>query len=301
MTSCDILSWEEFQDQAHLGKAAPRYSTAKEPKKHHPWWELDKGGIHSNLNDIAEKIDQATKIKAKLDSDLHHVAVTASKLGQIDRSNPVKVALIGAQGAGKSLLINALFDYSGLSLTGAKGFACTSTVVKYAYAPGEGFAAEVCFLNAKKRDAIICEHIRSLVQHYNDLDSDDEGESCNGGSKDQYDTQRKETADDFFGTIFGSHEEFESAWNYKSGTAEFKSLCELKCEDATKRFDANGSGAVIFTKATPMELLQDVKPFLTQVEDQACLWPLVDCVTIRFNHSLLYQGLEIIDLPGTFF
>ncbi|OAL48292.1 hypothetical protein IQ07DRAFT_681710 [Pyrenochaeta sp. DS3sAY3a] len=300
MTSSDILSWEEFQDQAHLRKAVPKYSTANEPKKHHPWWELDKSGIHSNLNDIAEKIDQATKTAAKLDSDLNHVAVTASKLGHIDRSNPVKVALIGAQAAGKSLLVNALFDCSGLSLTGAEGVACTCTVVKYAYAPGEGFAAEVCFLNAKKREAMISEHIRSLVQHYNDLDSDDEGESCNSGPKqDQSDDQRKKTADDLFGAIFGSNEEYKAAWNFSSDTAEFKTLCELKCQDATKGFDVNGSGAVIFTRPTPQELLKDVKPFLSKVDDQDCLWPLVDCVTIRFNHSLLHEGLEIIDLPGS--
>jgi hypothetical protein len=62
--------------------------------------------------------------------------------------------------------------------------------------------------------------------------------------------------------------------------------------------DMNSQEVALFSKNTPQELLEDIKPFLSNVDGQVCLWPIVDCVTIRFNHPLLQQGLEIIDLPG---
>lgn len=299
MASSDILTWEEFQDQAHRFRPSQKYIATTEPKTHHEWWDLDKDSIHSILKDIAEKITQATRTTHKLDCDLHHVAVTASKLVQTERPRSIKVALIGAQGAGKSMLINAIFDCD-LSLFEAKGSACTSTVVKYAHASGEGFSAEVCFLNAKKRESLIEEHIRSLSLHYNDLDSDDEDVSRNrNAEQDQDDQNRKKTAEDFFRAIFGPDEDFKCAWSSDQDSAEFKSLCELKCQESTEGFDTNGKGAVIFTKTSPQDLLTVVKPFLSNVSDQNCLWPLVDHVIIRFNHPLLAEGLEIIDLPGT--
>ena len=61
----------------------------------------------------------------------------------------------------------------------------------------------------------------------------------------------------------------------------------------------NGNGVKSYSRPNQRELLQKIKPFLTNVEGEACLWPLVDMVTIYFDHNLLEQGVEILDLPGT--
>jgi hypothetical protein len=82
-------------------------------------------------------------------------------------------------------------------------------------------------------------------------------------------------------------------------TDDFKNLCQLKCTEAMGEFDMTSQGATLFSKSTPAELLKEIKPFLSNVDNEVCLWPIVDCVTIRLNHPLLRDGLDIIDLPGS--
>ncbi|KAL1796404.1 hypothetical protein ACET3X_004944 [Alternaria dauci] len=302
MASEPLLSYEEFQAQSHRFKPVPKYDAATETKTPHAWWDLDRNTIHATLKEISERIASCTEKKSGLDRELEHVAKTAAMLEQVERAPAIKVALIGNQGAGKSLLINALFDCTGLSLTGAKGFACTSSIVKYAYGPGDKFSAEVQFLNAKKREEMVDEHIRSYMDYHNDLeDSEDEGHPRTRSSKqDEVDRKRKKTAEDFFSTIFGSRDDFLTAWSSSPvNTPEFKSLCQLKCKEAMQDQDINSNSIAMFSKNTPKELLDVIKPFLSDVEGQICLWPIVDHVTIRLNHPLLQNGLEIIDLPGS--
>ncbi|KAI8942139.1 hypothetical protein NX059_000229 [Plenodomus lindquistii] len=298
----ELLSWEEFQAQAYRWKPVPRYDATKETKLPHSWWELDKDKIQTHLKDISSRVTNPTKGVTGIDRELQHVLNTATKLEQVDRSFTTKVALIGAQGAGKSLFINAILDCTGLSLTGAKGFACTSAIVKFAYGPGNKFSAEVKFLNATKREQLIDEHIRSYVDYHNDLnDSDDEdGPRTRSIKQDEIEKKRKKTAEDFFDTMFGCRDEFLSAYSSSPvNTGEFKRLCQLKCREAMETHDLDSEGVATFSKSTPKELLEIVKPFLSNVDGEPCLWPIVDCVTIRLSHPLLQQGLEFIDLPGS--
>ncbi|KAF2027578.1 hypothetical protein EK21DRAFT_91371 [Setomelanomma holmii] len=299
----DILEFKYYLSPARVLVNLPKYDAAAEEKTPHPWWELDKSAIQVLLKDISDRVATCTQGATGLDKELQHVANTATKLEQVERGGIVKVALIGAQGAGKSLLINALFDCTGLSLTGAKGFACTSAIVKYAYGQGDKYSAEVRFLNAKMRESIIDKHIRSYLDYHNDLkDSDDKGGRPRTRSfkQDELDRERKKTAENFFDTIFGSRDDFLCAWSSSPvNTGEFKSLCQLKCTEAIDGFDMTSQGVTLFSKSNPAELLQEIKPFLSDLEDKVCLWPIVDCVTIRLNYPLLYEGLEIIELPGS--
>jgi ATPase subunit of ABC transporter with duplicated ATPase domains len=210
MASKVLLSLGDFSAQTQLFKPALKYNAATETKDPHSWWELDRDKILANLKDIAERVASCTKGATELDRELEHVMKTAAKLPQVERTRAVKIALIGAQGAGKSLLINALFDRTGLSLTGARGFACTSAIVKYAYGPGDKFSAEVQYLNAKMREEMIDGHIRSYMDYHNDLeDSEDEdGPRTKSFKQDEIDRKRKKTAEDFFDTIFGSRMNF---------------------------------------------------------------------------------------------
>ncbi|KAH9866646.1 hypothetical protein J1614_008338 [Plenodomus biglobosus] len=296
-----LLSWEEFQAQWLLFKSVPKYNAATEAKIPHPWWELDKDKIAAHLKDISIRVTSCTKGAAGLDRELQHVVNTARKLEQVERTSTAVVALIGAQGAGKSLFINAILDCTGLSLTGAKGFACTSAIVKYAYGPGDKFSAEVKFLNAMKREEMVDEHIRSYVDYHNDInDSDDEDSPrTRTFQEDEIEKKRKKTAEDFFDTLFGSRDGFLTAYSSSPvNTGEFKRLCQLKCTEAMSQIDLDSNGVATFSRSGPKELLEDIKPFLSNVENEVCLWPIVDCVTIRLDHPLLQQGLEIVDLPG---
>ncbi|KAG9189641.1 hypothetical protein G6011_06509 [Alternaria panax] len=73
----------------------------------------------------------------------------------------------------------------------------------------------------------------------------------------------------------------------------------LGCKEAMEDQDMNSKSIAMFSRNTPKELLEVIRSFLSNVDDQVCLWPIVDCVTIRLNHPLLQNGLEIIDLPGS--
>jgi hypothetical protein len=101
-----ILSLDEFQEHLINIKNIPRYDPSTEGKIPHPWWDVDKFDINTRLKDISEKIASCTQGAIGLDKELQHVANTATKIEQVGRGSTVKVALIGAQGAGKSLLIN---------------------------------------------------------------------------------------------------------------------------------------------------------------------------------------------------
>jgi hypothetical protein len=301
MAPTGILSWEEFQEQKDRVKPVPRYDSANELKIPHPWWDLDKTTAQTHLKNISETVFSATKGTTNLDRELKHVSNTATKLEHVERAPSCKTALIGVQGAGKSQIINALLDCPGLSLTGAKGWACTSAIVKYAYWSGAKFGAEVQYLSTQMREAMIDEHIRSYLHYHNDLeDSDDEdGPRIRSVTQDDFDRKRKQTAEDFFENMFGTRDDFLTAWSSNPvNTGEFKSLCQLKCKDAMEAYEITEKGAVLFSKASPKELLEDLKPFLADVSGETCLWPLVDCITIRFRHPLLEQGHEFIDLPG---
>jgi hypothetical protein len=45
------------------------------------------------------------------------------------------------------------------------------------------------------------------------------------------------------------------------------------------------------------DLFKKLRPFLTKVKGETCLWPLVDNISIRVCHDLLQDNVEIIDLP----
>ena len=57
----------------------------------------------------------------------------ASEVRKVSASDGREVAIVGQQGMGKSLLINALQNRRNLSKTSARGKACTASAIKYRY------------------------------------------------------------------------------------------------------------------------------------------------------------------------
>ena len=162
------LSLEEFREYIEKHRIALRYRSVVENKRPHQWWNLDMPTIEKLLRDIAQTILGPLKDIPAKDRELLHLSRTAGLLSKVHRKKRIQVALIGAQGAGKSLLINALFDLNGLSLTGADGNACTSSVVKYRFhrANKDGdelpkYYAEVEFMDAKGLKATITENAKN--------------------------------------------------------------------------------------------------------------------------------------------
>ncbi|KAF2126021.1 hypothetical protein P153DRAFT_408019 [Dothidotthia symphoricarpi CBS 119687] len=267
--------------------------------------DLDKTTIDVLLKKLSDLIINLLTGAPKSDRELQHLLRTASTLSYVLRSPAIKVALLGAQGAGKSLIINALFDLDGLSLTSAEGAACTSSITRYVQAPisnGETrYFGEIKFLTAAKREALLKEHARSYYYYHNaDDDSDDEDSfPVKPIRQDEIDRSLKDTAEDIFGTLFGSRDSFLESWSapaFKSG--EFVRICQLKCEEALKKENVDTQNISLKIADDQRDLLKQIRPFLTGIKGQSCLWPLVDNVAIRFHHDLLQAGIELFDLPG---
>jgi hypothetical protein len=296
------IRFSEFPTYIQSHRVLPRYNAKQEEKTPHPYWELDRVKIDEIVADISDKVKVVLKDFPEDDKELGQLHDVGVRLPQINRSPTVKVALLGNQGAGKSLLINALFDYDGLSLTGADGGACTSSVVKYLFYPGDQqrFCAEVKFLTASKITEMIKEHAKSYYDYYDSYDNPDEdGDEQRSESRDEdLDLKMKNTAEEFFETLFGSKEEFLDSWNARlHENGEFLSLSLFKYEDALQQSGAN-ENIKSFLGRDQYDLNKKLLPFLSKVKGQLCLWPLVDSVSIRITHPLLQHRIELIDLPG---
>lgn len=301
--SSDIISLDKFPAYLSTQKALSRYNPSLEKKPSHAWYRMDKTKIDELLKSFSQSIVNMLDGSPSDDKELQHLFRTAPELANVIRSPPIRVALIGAQGAGKSLSLNALFDLDGLSLTGADGAACTSSITRYVhYSGGYSFAAEIKFLAAEKREALLKEHARNF-HHYQhaDVDSDDEeAPRRKPENHDEMDRRLKDTAEDVFLTLFGSRTAFQESWSsdsYRSG--EFIRICQLKCEETLCK-EGGSSGTAIKLANDQKDLLKQLKPFITEVKGVTCLWPLVDHVTVKFNSELLHAGIEIIDLPGEY-
>ncbi|CAO2651542.1 Nn.00g041120.m01.CDS01 [Neocucurbitaria sp. VM-36] len=301
-----VLTLECFLELLKTQSAPRPYDAATEDPPDHPWFRLPKDDIDKLLKDFSLLVVDCLKEAPRNDKELQHIYQIAKSLAQVNRSPPVAVAFVGPQGAGKSLLLCALFDCNAVSLTGAEGKACTSSAIRYLnYTKSEDgtkkYFGEIQFLDAKKLGAMfdeLCRHY--YFYHHADEDSDDEDEHFSSSTRKQSNMDElKDTAEDILTALWGSKAQFEERWSpesYKSG--EFVRLCRLKFEEALQAQNTNNQRIATKMGTDQNDLLTQLKPFITQVQGQDCLWPLVDNVAVRFYHDMLQQGLEIIDLPG---
>jgi hypothetical protein len=301
------MTLEKFLAHLELHGSVSRYDPCNEPKPNHPWSTFDKAKVNDLLQKFADTVRKAIDGVPDSDTELQHLYKTANGLSQVQRSPAIKVGLVGAQGAGKSLLTNAIFSRDGLSLTGADGAACTSAVIEYANYPSENdddavkYFAQIKLLDAAKREGQIKWHARAY-HYYNDEDDDSDDDDVPKPKKrnrDEADRRANDTAIDFFVTLHESKEKFQESWSlehYKSG--EFVELCQMRCQAAIAKLDMTSTGIAQFAAKDQKELIKKIKPFLTNVKGQFCMWPLVDSVKIRFRHELLEEGIELVDVPG---
>lgn len=303
----DYVPLEKFQDFFQANRLVPKYNPSSERRIPHQYWELDSPKIDSLLKELSTLITGAIGKVPNGDLELSHVFRTGGSLRLIPRGPPMKFALVGAQGVGKSLLLNALFNRDGISLTGADGKACTNVMVRYAHYRGpqsdgkDQFVAEVEFFDDETLEKLIDEHAKAYyhVQHADEDSDDEESSRKRSHTQDEIDRRQKDTAEEIFCTLFGSKDNFLQAWSaetYHNG--EFGQLCLIQCKTAMRSQNPSSKGIATFVSETPEDLLSQVKPLMAKTENRRSLWPLVKCVTIRFHDALLEQNIEILDLPG---
>jgi|TARA_R110002003_G_scaffold40_13_gene2772 hypothetical protein len=301
-----VFTFEQFVTWLRTQPGPQPYKSALEGKPDHPWFRLPRLEIDDNLVDFSAVVTKCLKGSPASDKELSHILAMAKVIAQVRHRPPISVAFIGPQAAGKSLLLCALFDLDGLSLTDSDGRACTSAVIRHMkYDESEDgadkFHGLIKFLDAKKLEAMfreLCRHYYNYHHANEDSDDENEPEAEFSNSQDTIDAL-KDTAHDVFIALWGSKEKFDKSWSapkFKSG--EFVRLCRLKFEEAISRENIDNQGVAYKLGTDQKELLKKLRTFISQVDGERCLWPLVDNVLVQFNHLLLQQNLEIIDLPG---
>ncbi|KAL1606540.1 hypothetical protein SLS60_003945 [Paraconiothyrium brasiliense] len=212
-----LLSADEFSEYIQKHRSVPRYDPSQEKKRSHPFWTLPRNRIDADLNDIYAKLSNILEGIPTGDRELLHLLKTVHTIPQIKRSSDLSVGLVGAQGAGKSMFLSALFDKEGISWSGADGEACTRTVVKFAhFAPNsrstesESFYAEIKFLEDNKIEEMIREHVKDLKHYQDDVDDsdDDEPRVAQSYEQDEVDKRHYDTAKEIFTVLFGSEKVF---------------------------------------------------------------------------------------------
>lgn len=182
MTPSPIFTFEEYLTWVKSQPPPKPYISRNKPKPDHVWFQLPKAETETCLRIFCNFIIESLEGAPDSDKELAHLLVLAKTLSRVSRSPPISIAFIVPQAAGKSLLLCALFELDGLSLTGSEGRACTSAVIKHEFyeesEDGENRVhGLVKFLDAPKLTAMFSELCRHYYNyHHAGEDSDDEDE-----------------------------------------------------------------------------------------------------------------------------
>jgi hypothetical protein len=288
------------------GAKAPRCAKAYNPEDEVPpdvpWYKLDKPGADVQICSIVDQLLGVMTNARKEDKELGSLQKAATKVREVVAMEPRDVPMVGQQGVGKSLLINALLDRPSLSKTSASGGACTASAIKYLHRPGtkdrEGiYDAAVQFMNDEDLREITEEHIRryNFFHFSGNVDSD------------FYDDEERAaaTAEEFLYHVFNAYNDTKAkerltglltSHAIKSGT-----LLSSSINEAHQRFRQAGvdeKRVTSFRKLEIDKLMTKIEKYIAPHATLPSLWPIVQDVSVFMGSALTRNGVCVVDLPG---
>lgn len=309
-----ILSFEEYKNEhereevkvsrkaKRLPKGVKAYDPRQEKLPDHRWFKRNKPNVEAQIRDIADQVVDILEFARIDDKELFSIRKAANDVREVAASEGKEVAIVGQQGMGKSLMINALQDRRDLSKTSAKGKACTASAIKYRHKSGAGdleeiYDAAVTFMDDTCLDEIIKEHIRRYGHFHfsgnvDPLYQDEEARAA-------------ATAEDFFDIVFNADNDNTAKAELESlmTTSEIQSgaLLSATMKMAHERIAETEAGedrCVRFENKEIGPLLRSVENYMAQQEDLPALWAIVQEVIISLGSALSREGVCVIDLPG---
>ncbi|KAH7126594.1 hypothetical protein B0J11DRAFT_505324 [Dendryphion nanum] len=329
-SSSTVLSFDEwaaiynhqkankFSRGSKASKIEPPYDPKDEEKPDTPWSRIAKQDMDLKIKNIFAKALYELAFARDEDRELILLRDALNELKPVPATPPRTVSIVGQQGMGKSLLINALLHRRNLSKTSASGGACTASAIKYIHKPGaedlsETYDALIQFMNDESLIEIIVEHAQRYFHFHHSSKVDpvyhDEEE------------RSAKTAEDFFHMLYKTMLHLQDDNDQLSATqvalsknaldtlTRRLSAEQIECGKLTrgsltlarKRIEDAGADkdrAKHFNDMTVAELLERIETFISQHDTYYSLWPIVDHVEVYMGSTLLSHGVIMVDMPG---
>jgi len=225
----------------------------------------------------------------------------------IPKPEPLKIALLGEAGKGKTSLLNSILDKMDLAKTGASGASETTVVTEYGSPFNEQelpFAARIYYFNKSRIKGLLEEHVKDYQLWHIHYDTTWETEI-----KKQYRDKAK-TALDVFREMFHGRIEFsskKSAYEWLQEQQDVETVVSILlgwCQELVAVVAPEDSLVTYVEASTSKELRHMLSPFSTskalhrKTNPGAALWPLVDRIRIGLKGVRILEHLIFADLPG---
>ncbi|KAL5443900.1 hypothetical protein PMIN06_008564 [Paraphaeosphaeria minitans] len=282
------------------------YDPTKEPLPNHKFFQLDRGAIDGGLQMISAAVLDALSRARPQDKQLSALQTLARSFQKVSLPENLDVAVVGEQGLGKSLAINALQHRPNLSTTSASGGACTASAIRFCYKPdaaalSDSFDAKIKFMNDEELTENIQEHI-DRYYHFHFSGHVEEETYFE-------DQSAAEDAEDFFDLLHNSKHDREAASQLKillnadniqenNLLKATMSMAHRRINETRARWPTGEERTIVFKDRTIKDLMKEIEQYMVMVPSMPSLWPIVQSLDILLWSVLAKHGVNLRDLPG---
>jgi hypothetical protein len=289
------------------------YNPTYEPLPDHTFFRLNRGAIDDGFHRISAAVLETLTGARPQDKQLAAVQQLALRLQTVAIPEALDVAVVGEQGMGKSLAINALQHRPMLSTTSASGGACTASAIRFCYKAdaqefSDSFDAKIKFMNDEELTESIQEHIDRYYHFHFSGHVDEET---------YFEHQRvAEDAAAFFDLLYNSNHDREAASQLKSLLTSDSikendllkatmAMAHRRINEARPRWSETEDRTIVFKDRTIVfkdrtikVLMKEVEQYMAMVPSMPSLWPIVQSLDIHLWSFLAKHGVNLRDLPG---
>lgn len=255
------------------------------------------GRIASSLRDIL----------GHSNSDDEKLSVIQYAIDSITNDRPISISVIGSQGRGKSLLVNALLHRKTLRNTSLSGRGCTSCPIKYEHTPLFGddqdlYSAQVQSKPFGKMKSLIGTFVDKWLRYHCSTIQGSDGQVTEGREELREDARAAErffrwfcNADNDPTAESGLQELLSQA---KPAKSEIVGYVVSKFFELKQRHGFDERGSKTLPAQSGREVASQLDPYITHENDRPDLWLIVDWVVVYTGSELLGRRISIFDLPG---
>ncbi|KAK4990768.1 hypothetical protein LTR50_002304 [Elasticomyces elasticus] len=230
----------------------------------------------------------------------------AEKISTIGHPAPLKIALLGDTGVGKSSLTNAWLDMPRIARESGAGASCTAVVTEFRRSfDGQTtkLAARIEYFDLDEVRSLLVEHIEDYNTYTFEFDN-----QWDSDTRDQY-RRRATAATETFLALFCKQSQFKNpgaakATLQKAHTVKTLRLIDRLCvwiEPLLKpKKGVDGSYSVTCEAEETRTLRNMIDPLVSATAHNRgpSLWPLAKKISVGIKDCHILENLTLVDLPG---